>query len=1059
MPIDYDSIRDENLRKYGTDIARYGRDLFAERYGDKTHFILEVLQNAEDALQKRIGWSGSRSVNFSLGSKGLIISHFGKPFDEDDVRGVCGIGESSKKLTDIGQFGIGFKSVYAFTGKPEIHSGSEHFAIDSYVRPRAVDARELQPDETVISMPFSQDKPSAKEDILRGLRTLGLRTLLFLREIEEISWSTANGASGLYIRDKPENIKNVARKVQLVGQDATMRDREENYIVFSRDVFFEGKTAGYVELAFALHRNGSGIQDASVRPVTDSPLVVFFPTVLTTHLGFLVQGPYRTTPSRDNVPRDNGWNRYLVTETASLLVHALRGLRELGLLGISALECLPLNPDTFSEDSRFAPLFQAVKKTLQTEPMLPGHHGSHIAGRNAKLGRTRDLRDLLDPNQLARLFPSDGKAAWLSGGITVNRTPELHKYLTEELGIEEVTPESLIPKLKKPFLESQTDEWIQRLYEFLGSQQALLRRLRTIPVVRIIDGSHVVAFLGEKPQAYLPGEAPSGFPTVKPIVCQRKEAKQFLKGLGLRLPDPVDDVIANVLPKYSEGRVDVSANEYQYDVEKILSASKTDSNKQLEYLLSELKKAKFVSAVDAGSGDRQFVRPAEAYLTTQRLKSLFEGVPSVWMVDDSREFLQGDDIQNLLKKTGAAEHLARVEVESSLTWQEKNKLRGDEDYTRERGVEDYTLRGLDPLLAVLTNLPNNEALNRAGLLWEAMDDMAPDDDRDWLTRWNRELIFRGSYRWFYYTKKEAKFDAHFVKTLRETAWVPDNSGALQVPSAVVFKITGWKKNDILAKVIPFKPAPRATPDSLTKLSDESGIEPGALKLLKEKGLTSEADVRDLIALRELATESDAPAEETVATDALDNKSGTPTSNGTGEISPVPYLAPTDVSGSNKQSLKKADGPKSSGKSAQRKFVSYVAVSPDEEAGTPDTLEHQRRMKLEKQAIDLILSKEPNLRKTPTHNPGYDLTEEDIEGNTVRWIEVKSMAGTLMESPVTMTRKQFEIANERRDSYWLYMVEKAGNPGQSTIIRIKNPAGRAQRFTYDHGWTKVSEDSN
>ena len=40
------------------------------------------------------------------------------------------------ELTAIGRFGIGFKSVYALTDSPEVYSGSEHFAIDSFVWPR-----------------------------------------------------------------------------------------------------------------------------------------------------------------------------------------------------------------------------------------------------------------------------------------------------------------------------------------------------------------------------------------------------------------------------------------------------------------------------------------------------------------------------------------------------------------------------------------------------------------------------------------------------------------------------------------------------------------------------------------------------------------------------------------------------------------------------------------------------------------------------------------------------------------------------------------------------------
>ena len=43
--------------------------------------------------------------------------------------GYVKIGESAKAddLTAIGRFGIGFKSVYAITDRPEIHSGPEDF--------------------------------------------------------------------------------------------------------------------------------------------------------------------------------------------------------------------------------------------------------------------------------------------------------------------------------------------------------------------------------------------------------------------------------------------------------------------------------------------------------------------------------------------------------------------------------------------------------------------------------------------------------------------------------------------------------------------------------------------------------------------------------------------------------------------------------------------------------------------------------------------------------------------------------------------------------------------
>src|SRR5581483_3476667 len=86
-----------------------------------------------------------------------------------------------------------------------------------------------------------------------------------------------------------------------------------------------------------------------VSKITPSPLVVFFPTVVETHLGFLVQGPYRTTPSRDNVPRNDAWNQLCVKETGLLLGDALRWLRDQELIDTGVLECLPLERGHFVE--------------------------------------------------------------------------------------------------------------------------------------------------------------------------------------------------------------------------------------------------------------------------------------------------------------------------------------------------------------------------------------------------------------------------------------------------------------------------------------------------------------------------------------------------------------------------------------------------------------------------------------------------------------------------------------------------------------------------------------
>ena len=109
----------------------------------------------------------------------------------------------------------------------------------------------------------------------------------------------------------------------------------------------------------------------------------------------------------------------------------------------------------------------------------------------------------------------------------------------------------------------------------------------------------------------------------------------------------------------------------------------------------------------------------------------------------------------------------------------------------------------------------------------------------------------------------------------------------------------------------------------------------------------------------------------------------------------------------------------------------------------------------RRAIDLILSREPEWRRTRTHNPGFDLYQGDERSGGTRWCEVKAMTGTLADRPVGLSRTQFDCAREHGKAYWLYVVESAGTDDAS-LTRIQDPAGRAKTFTFDHGWREVAE---
>ena len=141
---------------------------------------------------------------------------------------------------------------------------------------------------------------------------------------------------------------------------------------------------------------------------------------------------------------------------------------------------------------------------------------------------------------------------------------------------------------------------------------------------------------------------------------------------------------------------------------------------------------------------------------------------------------------------------------------------------------------------------------------------------------------------------------------------------------------------------------------------------------------------------------------------------------------------------------------------RRPFISYVGIHPDEDESDPDGLDQAARMQIEKQAIDLIIEREPALRRTPEGNPGFDLYEADEHGGPIRWVEVKSMTGDLDGRPVGLSRAQFELGRERGPAYWLYIVERASDPESARVLRIQDPIGLARTFTFDQGWRHVAQ---
>ena len=133
------------------------KKLLSQFYPDKNHFIYELLQNAEDA--------GATRVEFQVCNDKLIFSHNGlEPFTNRHIDAITNISFSTKLEDDskAGKFGIGFKSVYAFTETPYIYTDRISFAIKDMFYPEELPSRKTQ-GMTIFEFPFNNEKLSPEQ--------------------------------------------------------------------------------------------------------------------------------------------------------------------------------------------------------------------------------------------------------------------------------------------------------------------------------------------------------------------------------------------------------------------------------------------------------------------------------------------------------------------------------------------------------------------------------------------------------------------------------------------------------------------------------------------------------------------------------------------------------------------------------------------------------------------------------------------------------------------------------------------------------------------------------
>jgi len=821
MSSNYEEIRSSNIREYGEGTRHLS--FLGRLYTDRTHFIFELLQNAEDA--------NASKILFELKEKALYVMHDGRLFNEQDVKGICGVGLGNKQedLTQIGRFGIGFKSVYAYTSTPEIHSGSEHFKIEHFVRPFAVEPKNPElPWTTLFNFRLNSDSVKSEiayNEISSRLSNLNVRTLLFLKNIKEIEFKLGDGTRGVYLREH-EKYK-FGQKVTVIGENNGEYD-EEQWLLFEKPLNLPVEEKNVkVEIGFKFsvdHEN----QAESLIPIKDSPLVAFFPTEKQTRLGFLIQGPYRTTPSRDNVPKEEEWNEFLIDETSRLIKSSLPKLRELGLLTISLLNALPINTDDFPEENMFYPIVRTVLAELYDSELLPAIDGTYVSAKNAKLARGDSLRELITHNQLSELHESDEELKWLNEEITRDKNPELRSFLINELNINEITPEIFVKKLSKPFLSKQTDDWLIKFYVFLSMRESLWKHdiqsgyrgqssLLNKPIIRLQDDSHVTPSDDDTPTAYLLREntANSTFPVVKSSISKNESAYGFLRNIGVPELDLVEEVIVNILPKYENAPLSITTNEHLNDLEKINRAFSTDSKKKKNRLRQRLQETPFLLEERIENEQLKFRIPQQLYMDKDDLIVYFENNDSYAPLYHSYPQM----MNNMFKELGVLDY---IPVDCKSEYGNEETIGLDEKF----GLYRRGLKGFDPDIYVegLEKAMKNPTIEKSRIIWNQIALKYKHCIRGKVIRASRQ-DFATSGR----ICEEEEILSEFGRLLIESSWLPLPDGMMTQPSEISLDDLpdSFEQDERLAELLEMKK------NVLAKLAEEAGLSTEDIDLMRQ----------------------------------------------------------------------------------------------------------------------------------------------------------------------------------------------------------------------------------
>ncbi len=613
-------------------LSRALKQLSENLYKKEFHFIMELIQNAEDNQYKG---RPKPYISFTLFEDRLVVRNNEAGFTEENVRAICDVNKTTKKKIDgyIGEKGIGFKSVFKVSDRPEIYSNGFRFRFNSKVKNKA-ELKYILPEwieeipnyindkVTNIVLPF---RAKNRKKFSEQLDQIHPNLMLFLKKITKIEIQDVIKEEKLVLEKTVINDQ-IIRLSKHTTDRQGFRETEHFYYLFrSYNYNVNQRVTQYSEerkglksteiiIGFPLQKERKGFKLLTNQ---DCDLYAYLP-IKDVGFRFLIQADFILNSGREDIDEAKPWNEWVMNKINLAVTDALLSLRTTPFWK-NYLNYLP-SLNEMNDDS-FKNLANKIIETISGKKIIPVGPGDEIFWQvpSKTMKYEQEVADIFTHFWIKSIIKKD----------LMHPKAELDDRVSDLFELDWWEWDYVIECLKnKRFIMSLTEPMRNRLYAYLlkesKSNWERESELKDLPILFVINSKKPQSFNDSSDGVFWPLDSNYNYSFLDEIrflsnnfkqskTKESKDIRDLFSSLGVKNASVYFIIMNFIIPKFnddeSSGNINKIISKHKKDVFRFL-VENYNTIKRNSYLLNKIKENIWLYSNDSKS----FYQPDRLYL-------------------------------------------------------------------------------------------------------------------------------------------------------------------------------------------------------------------------------------------------------------------------------------------------------------------------------------------------------------------------------------------------------------------------------------------------------------